>query len=478
MSIDELRKQLSTTLAGQKLFLKIFFWFLMTVIGIVASIFVAPRLTPYQVVVPPNVNAVVAPILAAQAVKAYEAGGSSGFAHFAQQNTDDQGRKLYLLNGMYQDVLNRGLPEHGYDVAKRTRAGQLIVFRSTFAAYRYISTNGRPYVLLLFLNKGVGKLVTQTSRKQAFFYLSMLLVMSVPCFWLARHIASPMLELQDAAQRVAAGDLKARAPRKLLARHDELRDLSADFNTMVDRIEALVQTHKRLLASVSHETRSPLTRLALATALLRRYEQPETSALLDRLDREVATMDVLMGQLLTLARLEEGVHREKTNTVDITSLVEGVVADANFEADTGQPRVQFRSPLAVWIEAADGVALRSALDNIVRNALRYTPASSSVEVELYSNSEGASEQATIVVCDAGPGVPEEYLEAIFQPFFRVHSEAEGARSGNGLGLTIASEAIHLHGGNIKATNRRNGGLQVEINLPVRPCERIASRRYA
>ena len=462
MTVTGTRRQLSALLTGHKLFLKIFLWFWLMLLGILGGFLFAPRLTRFHEVQAPNMNAVVAPMLASQAVKAYEAGGPAGFARFARENIDDQGRKLYLLDGMYRDVLGRPLPEHGFEVAKRVRANQLLIFQNDMAAYRYISSSGKPYIFLLSLNNGVGKLVASADRRQWALFWAILVLVTVPCFWLAHHIAGPIVEVQAAAQRVAQGDLSARAPARLLKRHDELRDLSGDFNFMVARIQALVGTQKRLLASVSHETRSPLTRLTMATALLRRYEQPETAALLDRVDREVATMDVLMGQLLTLTRLEGGGQRSKVVPVDLLELLEGVIADANFEADAEAPRVHLSATESAHMEGADAVAIRSALDNVVRNALRYTPVPAPVEVDLHADGR----LACIHVRDGGPGVPAQHLEAIFQPFFRVLSEPEGALAGNGLGLTIAAEAVHLHGGTITACNRRSGGLEVEIRLPL------------
>lgn len=464
MTLNGTRRRLSILLTGHKLFLKIFLWFWLTLLGIITGVLVAPRLTKFHEVQPPNMNAVVAPMLAAQAVRSYETAGAAGFEKFAHENVDDQGRRLYLLNGVYQDVLGRPLPEHGFEIAKRVRANQLLFFRNEIAAYRYISSSGRPYTFLLLLNNGVGKLVEATSRRRWALFATMLFLVTLPCFWLARHIAGPILQVQRAAQRVAQGDLSARVPARLMKRHDELRDLTGDFNLMVGRIEALVRTHKRLLASVSHETRSPLTRLTLATALLRRHEQPQTSALLDRVDREVATMDVLMGQLLTLARLDGGVQGNKTATVDLLAVLEEVVADANFEADSGTPRVQLSATESAHVQGADGVTIRSALDNVVRNALRHTHAPDPIEVTLDIDAESVPRLALICVRDAGPGVPQEHLETIFQPFFRVVSE--GAPKGNGLGLTIAEEALRLHGGNIRASNRPGGGLEVKIRLPL------------
>ncbi len=463
MQPQDLRQQVSRLLTGKKLFLKIFLWFWLTVIGMMSAIFI-PRFQSVRVIKQPDMFATVAPILAAQATQAYETGGAAAFQRFASSYVDNRERKLYLLDGYYHDVLSREISDDGLRLAHSAKTGQLLLLHSRIAAFRYVSPLGRPYIFLLYTAK-VTALFGNATVEDVLYRVFIILVITLMCFWLARHITAPILKLQEAARLISQGKLSARAPSALFRRHDELRDLSIDFNTMVERIEALVGTHKRLLASVSHEVRSPLTRLTVATAFLRRPNRPEDVVFLNRIDHEVVVMDVLMGQLLTLARLEGAVQEERLRPVDLSQLLEEVAADANFESAPLNKEVVLRLEAQVTLPRADSVALRSALENVIRNATRYAPENTAVLVQLVQKGEGQLRQAVITVRDAGPGVPEKDLDSIFQPFFRVVTSHE-SDSGNGLGLTIAAEAVHLHNGKIVARNQATGGLEVEFSIPV------------
>ncbi len=350
-------------------------------------------------------------------------------------------------------------------LAHTAKTGEVTIFRSRIAAFKFVSVRGRPYVFLLYLNKDIGSVLGRSGSDQVIYGLGIILVVTLLCYWLARHIASPILSLQEAAGSVSRGDLRSRAPVRLLKRHDEMGDLASDFNLMVERIEVLVQSQKRLLASVSHEVRSPLTRLTVAVALLRKLEREETRSLLERVDREVRAVDILMGQLLTLARLEAGVQRGTVQTVDLTELLDEIVADANFEVEPVDKVVRFHYESKLMVDSSDATALRSALENVIRNAGRFTPPSSSVQVLADVMVGTAQDNVVVTVNDCGPGVQEGYLSSIFEPFFRLHDEHE-EQFGNGLGLTIAAEAISLHRGAISARNRRGGGLSVTIMLPL------------
>jgi signal transduction histidine kinase len=240
-----------------------------------------------------------------------------------------------------------------------------------------------------------------------------------------------------------------------------------DFDSMVERIGALVLSQKDLLNTVSHELRSPLARLNLSVALLRTQSSPESEELLQRMERDVERIDGLMGQLLTLSRLESGISSSERENVNLTQLVQEVVADANFEAEVSGKLVRLEAQSDIVIEKADQYALRSACENIIRNAIRFTPPGTAVEV-LLNNDQGSSfPQAFLSVRDCGPGVPQECLGQIFQPFFRVHPKPDRASqsNGNGLGLAIAWQAIRLHKGTIGASNVSPSGLAIEIRLP-------------
>jgi signal transduction histidine kinase len=287
-----------------------------------------------------------------------------------------------------------------------------------------------------------------------------LLMVTLFCFWLTHHIVAPIQGIQSAARKVAAGDLSVRAPVEISERHDELAALAADFDVMVERMGAFVRSQKDLLSTVSHELRSPLTRLIMSLALLRKQSPLDSEELLQRMERDVERVDTLMGQLLTLSRLETGLSSEGKDNVDLSQLVQEVVADGDFEARSCGKSVRLQAEGGIVIEKADQQALRSACENIIRNAIRFTTPGSEVEVS-------PSAQAVLSVRDYGPGVPGEFLQQIFQPFFRVRKQNDDPRAtnGTGLGLAIALEAIRQHRGTIIASNASPIGLEVKVVLP-------------
>jgi signal transduction histidine kinase len=450
-----------------RLFLKIFLWFWLTVWGIVAIVLLGNRLTGMRQVSPPNMYATVAPILASEAVDAYESGGPLAFARFSHSNVDDGERRLYLLDGFNRDVLSRSLSTDGLRVARAAKTGQVVVLRGHIAAYKYISPSGRPYILLLYIKSGLGEIRAALLGANLPFTVSVVLLVTLLCLWLAYHIASPIHSIQSTARRVAKGDLKARVPASVSKSYDDIAALARDFDSMVSRLDVLIQTQKNLLSSVSHELRSPLARINLSLDLLKKQSNMSSDDLFQRLDRDVARIDVLMGQLLTLSRLEAGLSSAEKEPVDLAQLVEATAADGNFEAQASGKSVTYFANGKVLLESADPQALQGACENVIRNAIRFTPRGTDVEVHLRIDKSSAEPRAILSVRDHGPGVPEEAVGKIFQPFFRISGDGDTPQ-GNGLGLAIALEAIRLHHGVIRAANVQPTGLEVTVELPVAP----------
>jgi two-component system sensor histidine kinase CpxA len=448
-----------------RLFLKIFLWYWLTAWAMIAIVLLGSRLTGMRQISAPNMYATVAPILVAEAVKTYESGGPEAFARFSQSNGHQNERQLFLLDGFYKDVLSRPLSDDGLRVAHAAKNGQLIIFRAHIAAYKFVSSSGRPYILMLFLRSDLGQIRDVLLGEGLPFSISLILLVTLLCLGLAYHIASPIHSIQSTARRVAQGDLKARVPSFVSRRFDELAALAKDFDSMVHRLDSLIQTQKKLLNSVSHELRSPLARINLSLALLRTRFSGDSDDLFERLDRDVERIDLLMGQLLTLSRLEAGFSSAEREDVDFAQLVEEVAADGNFEAQALGKSVSLQTVGSIVLPDADPHALRSACENIIRNAVRFTPPGGDVQIVLEIDRSAAEPLALLSVRDHGPGVPEDSLQAIFQPFYRINGDADATR-GNGLGLAIASEAIRLHGGTIRAQNLQPTGLEIIIQLPV------------
>jgi len=283
------------------------------------------------------------------------------------------------------------------------------------------------------------------------------LVAGLLVFWLAYHLSSPVSVLRSATKDIASGNLAARVGSKVTRRRDEIGQLGRDFNAMAARVEALVSAQRQLLQDVSHELRSPLARLRVALELARRRSGERAH---DRIELECERLEELIGGLLEITRLE-GVL-SGSEAVDLVAVLREVVADARFESGNENITLEIASSEPLILEG-DQRLLRSAIDNVVRNAVDYTPTEAGVDVAVTSSRN----EVTVQVCDRGPGVPEHALEGIFEPFFRVERSRDLRHGGTGLGLAIAARAIRLHGGTIRAVNRQGGGLLVEIRLPAR-----------
>jgi len=453
----------------RRLFAKVFLWFWLTVLALFA-IFLASRIGT-RLVPSTDISASFAPRVADEAAEAYESGGPQGFEQFARGLVGKSGIELYLIDGYGKDVLYRPIPSDSLSIVRSARSDGRILsrygLRSHSSSYKFISPPGHPYVLLVRLPFQLAKFLDTTAGGGLPFFGVVLLMVTLFCFWLTHHIVAPIQGIQSAARKVAAGDLSVRAPVEISKRHDELAALAADFDAMVERMSAFVRSQKDLLSTVSHELRSPLTRLIMSLTLLRKESPPESEELLQRMERDIERIDTLMGQLLTFARLETGLSSDG-RSVDLSQLVQEVVADGDFEARACGKSVRLQAEGVVVIEKADQQALRSACENVIRNAIRFTPPGTEVEVILKTEGMSPSSQAVISVRDYGRGVPEELLQQIFQPFFRVKEPSGNPRAtnGTGLGLAIAHEAIRQHRGTIIASNANPIGLEVKIMLPI------------
>jgi signal transduction histidine kinase len=305
----------------------------------------------------------------------------------------------------------------------------------------------------------------RVSRISAVRILVSLLIGGVVCYILAWHLTKPIRLLRTAAQRLASGDLTARVGMQKDDAKGELADLGHDLDRMAERIETLVESQKRLLRDISHELRSPLARLNVALGLVRRLDPPAAVVHLNRIENEAERLNELIGQLLTLTILESGSEELEKENIDLTELIGEVVDDAAFEAeDRGRHvRVAASEPLCA---RGNREMLRRAIENVVRNAVRYTKDGSAVEIELLKGQEQNTPYAVIKVRDHGPGVPEATLTDLFRPFYRVAEARDRQSGGTGIGLAIAERALNLHNGVITARNAAKGGLLVEIRVPL------------
>lgn len=276
---------------------------------------------------------------------------------------------------------------------------------------------------------------------------------------LAWYFARPIRSLRQAFDQAANGQLGTRIGPQLAGRRDELADLGRDFDRMAGQLQQLLEGQRRLLHDVSHELRSPLARLQAATDLL--AQQPERAAeFIERIERESGRMDRLVGELLTLARLDAGIAPRQRERVDLAELVANVAEDAAFEGQQRGCRIVTEGDSGAVLHG-DRELLHRALENVVRNALRHSPDGGTVLITSRAGSQPG--WLEIRVDDEGPGVPEAELEQIFAPFVR--SAGAQSQAGYGLGLAITSRVMRLHGGQAGAENRAGGGLSVRLTLP-------------
>ena len=285
-------------------------------------------------------------------------------------------------------------------------------------------------------------------------------------FLLAWYFARPIRDLRQAFEAASHGDL---APRFHASgkRGDELTDLGRDFDRMTSRLRNLMDSQTRLLHDVSHELRSPLARLQAAIGLA--HQQPDKmDASMQRIERESERMDKLIGELLTLSRLEAGASSPLSEDVGIADLLHDIMEDARYEAKARQVDIALAGDAAIADAAVTGrpELLARAVENVVRNAVKHSPDGGTVEVNLSRLHDGKQDLLRIAVLDRGPGVASADLARIFQPFFRA-SNTQHSTDGHGLGLAIAQHVISAHGGRIGASLRSGGGLCVEMLLPVK-----------
>lgn len=285
-------------------------------------------------------------------------------------------------------------------------------------------------------------------------FLVALLVSGLICWLVTRTISGPIVRLQNSARALASGDLNARVPAAITRRSDEIGALAYDFNAMAEKLRSMLASKETLMRDLSHELRSPLARLRVALGLAR-ANTATTEVQFGRMEREAEKMDALIGQLLRLSRLMNVELRPKMTPLDLSLLVSEVVDDARIEALGADKNLAWHDPGEFKV-MADGAMLRHAFENVLRNALRFSPKDQPIDVELHR--DGA--MAVLRISDRGPGVPESELERIFEPFYRVHIS-----EGTGVGLAITAKVIELHAGRVLARNRAGGGLEVEFRLP-------------
>ena len=340
-----------------------------------------------------------------------------------------------LYDSKGQLLAGRAVPVSRFEQALSDREGRPLVLRASVATV--LGEPPRP--------RGMGPLFTGTLMSALFAFLCSL------------YLTRPLAWLREAMAQVAQGRFDVRVKPRLGKRRDEIVELAEDCDRMAGQVKALVQAQQNLLHDISHELRSPLTRMHAAIGLMR--QQPDRHDMLERVERESRRMDDLIEQLLTLARAQARQGDSDFASVDVVELLAQIVEDARFEAGMKQCQVSLQAQGAFLIHGHEELLYR-AFENIIRNAVRYTAAGTEVLVQAALAPGGQWFQVS--VSDHGPGVDPARLKRIFEPFDR---GTDSSDDGFGLGLAIAQRAIALHGGCITALAATSGGLRVRIELP-------------
>jgi two-component system sensor histidine kinase CpxA len=405
----------------------------------------------------------------AQATQTFETGGANALHDWLKgMHRADISAPIFITDSSGKEMLGRSIPDYLREPPERLAASHDALLHPTLKGIGgplvLVGPDSRTYhVIVGPLRAGphlFGELEMPAVSTATL--LIALVVSAVVCFFLARYLVLPVDQLRRATRQIASGDLDVRVSPKLKGRHDELGLLASDLDTMSERVRNLLELKQQLLRDVSHELRSPLARLQLALSLARREEGSGVERHLARIGCEADRLEELIARTLKLARLERPMQGVERTLVDVAELLTNIVADVGIEADAHGCSVALETARPLEVNG-DPELLRSAMENVIRNAVRYAPAGSKVGIEA-RRADGR--HIEVIVWDHGPGVPEKDLELIFEPFYRVDAARNRAVGGDGLGLAIAARAVAIHGGTIQARNLGPGGLAVQLSLPV------------
>ena len=400
------------------------------------------------------------PSAAIQASEVLERGGVGALQSWLAANKMVIGdRELFVIGPDGQDILGRSLPENILRRLNGSRESVPRNFRPSRSAPQIVAADGSVY-----------SVYTTPRRPSVFGALSLpaisltilgiaLVVSALTSWWLAEHLTAPIRRIQAGARALASENPAVRVSSGLEDRKDELAVLARDFDAMADQLRANRSATTQLLRDISHELRSPLARMRVALGLAR---QPDADSMrqMDRLEKEIERLDAMISQVLKLARLQGTDALLERERFELDDVIEEVVRDANFEGAVKNCKIDLRGAANNAVLGSREL-LRSAIENVLRNAVRYSPDDVPVEVQVGKSGSGLE----ILIRDHGPGVPAADLERIFEPFYRVAESRDRDSGGEGIGLAITSQVMKAHGGSARAANVGSGGLEVRLCLP-------------
>lgn len=431
----------------RSLYIKILGWFLLTIATSLGLFIVTARSAADRTIRQKgNPFMKMAAMQLHDAREAYESGGSLQLAQYLAKLQTFMEAEHYLVDSAGRDLVT------GQDRSELLASadppgtrpaptgGRFVVTTATAdGKYHLIVTGPPPLSPWIF----------------APYFLLVLAVVALLCWVFAITMASPLRKMANAVDRFGGGDLNVRlhSPRK-----DEIGELARAFDTMADRIQTLMTAERRLLQDVSHELRSPLARLSFAAQLVKTAQ--DRNAAVARLHREIDRITELVSTLIQMTRAEGDPAAQRSERIALSELVREIAEDCRLEAATQDCQITVEAPPELQL-AGDPELVRRAIENVIRNAVRYSPTGATVELKLSRRED----TARITIRDYGPGVPDDALGRIFSPFFRVDDSRNSDTGGVGLGLAIAYRAVQLHNGEIRAANA-HPGLLIAMDFPV------------
>ncbi len=386
----------------------------------------------------------------------------------AQQALQMEGRK-----GLRDELLNipRMTRSHIYVVddedqellGRDNALKQLVERRTVMDTVEFQDAASNNYTIYTVNRTPPATLLAPGPQGTALRLVAAAVISALISYFLARSLATPLEELRKASRKIAAGDLATRVSKTMPRRQDEIGQLAKDFDIMTSRLQAMQQANQRLMQDVSHELRSPLARLSVALEIARKKGVGEIGSEIDRITLESERLGTLVNDVLGLLRESSETMPRFDEDLDLSDLLSDLVEVVNYEVPEGKPGISWQATEPCEFHG-DRELLWRAMENLLRNALRYTDPDRGVLLDLAVSKRKSS--VRLEVRDFGSGVPEGELEKIFEPFYRVQESRDRGSGGHGLGLSIAANAVHMHGGSIQASNVEGGGLVVIISLPL------------
>ncbi|MBB1401636.1 ATP-binding protein [Pseudoalteromonas sp. SG45-1] len=450
---------------GHYLFFKIFIWFWLTIIGTVAALIFLSNITAINAVTneplygPMKKNL----IYTAKSIERTAIKHKRSLGDVLVHPRLSKRKLLYLSAAQSEDSLSSKEVPESIDLSLLNFTQNMspqIIFTEKYQAFGPVNINvpeGSFYLYEIDINHQPPLLMRFKLMPNWMKIVIAIVASLILSFVFSRNLIAPINSLKKAAIKLSAGNLSARADISV-NRKDELGILGRDFNSMANQLELLISSQKRLLADISHELRSPLTRLKMATGLAQMQANDASQSYLLRIEKEANQLDKMIADVLQVSRLEAKSQALSLQKQSLQIIVDHVINDAQFEAKQNNKQLNIVGAVEVNINC-DETLIASALENLLRNAIKY--ANNTISITLKH-----TDAIYIEICDDGSGVPDNQLSKLCEPFFRQSDARDRVSGGTGLGLAIAKNAITAHGGSLVLSNKELGGLCANITLPL------------